>query len=236
MTIVQPNYRQAAGSAGSVTKSGASINSFHADELPAPGIPLKLVSGKAVKLSGTEKAEEIIGIAMKRPTPFEPFYPGDMIEVVHEGFVQVPVVDGKTPVRGGAVYFDAAQQKFTTDSEGKAHIRAVWSADGQSGGIGEIQIVPYVATPSGASGIDQSTADGRYFKKADKINLTTDVTGALPVANGGSGASTDVFMKKTDKVNLTNGVSGALPIANGGTGATDATTALSNLGGQPKTE
>jgi hypothetical protein len=56
------------------------------------------------------------------------------------------------------------------------------------------------------------------------INLTSDVTGTLPIANGGTGTTSTQF------VNLSTNVTGTLPIANGGTGATTNTVARTNLG------
>lgn len=50
------------------------------------------------------------------------------------------------------------------------------------------------------------------------INLaSSDVTGTLPIANGGTGTTSTTF------VNLATNVTGTLPIANGGTGSTSTT-------------
>ena len=48
----------------------------------------------------------------------------------------------------------------------------------------------------------------------DTINLTTEVTGTLPIANGGTNSTATTF------VNATSNVTGALPVANGGTALT----------------
>lgn len=140
------NYRRVAGLAGAITQSGAVIKSVQSDVRHAPGIPVKISNGKAVALAGTEKAGDIFGIAVRQTTPFEPFYAGDLIEVLHEGFIQVPMTSGETPVRGGAVYFDKTSQKYTTTSASKTPIRAIWACDGQQNGIAEIQLITYLAT------------------------------------------------------------------------------------------
>jgi hypothetical protein len=49
------------------------------------------------------------------------------------------------------------------------------------------------------------------------VNLTTGVTGTLPISNGGTGTTSTTF------ANLTTNVTGTLPIANGGTGTTSTT-------------
>ena len=49
------------------------------------------------------------------------------------------------------------------------------------------------------------------------VSLTTQVSGTLPIANGGTGTTSTTF------VSLTTNVSGTLPIANGGTGTTSTT-------------
>jgi len=49
---------------------------------------------------------------------------------------------------------------------------------------------------------------------AGGIDLTSKVTGTLPIANGGTNSTATTF------VNATTNVTGALPIVNGGTGAT----------------
>jgi hypothetical protein len=49
------------------------------------------------------------------------------------------------------------------------------------------------------------------------VDLTSQVTGTLPIANGGTGTTSTTF------VNLTTNVTGTLPVANGGTGATSLT-------------
>lgn len=49
------------------------------------------------------------------------------------------------------------------------------------------------------------------------VNLGTQVTGTLPIANGGTGTTSTTF------VNLGSNVTGTLPVANGGTGLTAGT-------------
>ena len=49
---------------------------------------------------------------------------------------------------------------------------------------------------------------------SNPVSLTTDVSGTLPIANGGTGTTSTTF------VNLTTNVTGTLPVANGGTGQT----------------
>tara|TARA_R110000868_G_scaffold89762_2_gene249685 strand:- start:1646 stop:2272 length:627 start_codon:yes stop_codon:yes gene_type:complete len=46
------------------------------------------------------------------------------------------------------------------------------------------------------------------------VNLATNVTGTLPIANGGTGTTSTTF------VNAATNVTGTLPLGNGGTGAT----------------
>lgn len=61
------------------------------------------------------------------------------------------------------------------------------------------------------------------------VSLTTQVSGTLPIANGGTGSTATAYCS------LTTNVTGTLPIANGGTGATTAGAALSALGAYPAT-
>jgi hypothetical protein len=49
------------------------------------------------------------------------------------------------------------------------------------------------------------------------VNLASQVTGTLPIANGGTGTTSTTF------ANLTTNVTGTLPVANGGTGVTTST-------------
>lgn len=109
----------------------------------------------------------------------------------------------------------------------------------------------------------QTTANGKYLKSDgtnsswDAIDISTsDVSGVLAVANGGTGASTasgartnlglgTMSTQDSTSVNISGGtitgsygltasnVSGTVAVANGGTGATSAATALSNLGAYP---
>ena len=55
------------------------------------------------------------------------------------------------------------------------------------------------------------------------VDLTSQVTGTLPIANGGTGATSTTY------VDLTANVANALPVANGGTNATTAAGARASL-------
>jgi hypothetical protein len=82
-----------------------------------------------------------------------------------------------------------------------------------SPGTGTVTSVGGTGTVNGITltGTVTSTGNLTLGGTLSGVDLTSQVTGVLPVANGGTG--------------------GTLPIANGGTGATTAATALSNLGG-----
>lgn len=95
---------------------------------------------------------------------------------------------------------------------------------------------------------DKSTLGSLALK--DKATLTNgdDVTGVLPVANGGTGNANGTVDKLTTartiqtnlaststasfdgSANVTPGVTGVLPVSNGGTNANNAKDALTNLG------
>ena len=69
-----------------------------------------------------------------------------------------------------------------------------------------------VTIPAGARAL--VAWNGTDFVKivSNPVVLTTDVSGVLPIANGGTGTSSTTF------ANLTTNVTGLLPVANGGTG------------------
>jgi hypothetical protein len=74
-----------------------------------------------------------------------------------------------------------------------------------------------------------------------KIGLATHVSGTLPVANGGTGATTLTGVLKgngtsavtASNVNLTSEVTGTLPVANGGTGITSLGSGVATFLGTP---
>jgi hypothetical protein len=74
-------------------------------------------------------------------------------------------------------------------------------------------------TPMGSLGTTTTVLHGNAggAPTFGAVSLTTDVTGTLPIANGGTGTTSTTF------TNLTTNVTGTLPIANGGTGTTSTT-------------
>jgi hypothetical protein len=62
---------------------------------------------------------------------------------------------------------------------------------------------------------------------ATSINLSTQVTGILPIANGGTGTTSTTF------ANLTTNVTGTLPVGNGGTGITSFGAGVATFLGTP---
>lgn len=81
--------------------------------------------------------------------------------------------------------------------------------------------------------------EARKRNSADQINLATQMTGTLPVANGGTGTTSVAGIKTLlglaalaykAVVNLASEVTGTLPIGNGGTGLTSSPSMLTNLG------
>ena len=59
------------------------------------------------------------------------------------------------------------------------------------------------------------------------VNLTSQVTGTLPIANGGTGSTSTTY------VDLTTNVTGTLPVANGGTGITSFGSGVATFLGTP---
>ena len=116
----------------------------------------------------------------------------------------------------------ATTRTVTAPAKSKAYIVI-------NSGTGSV-IVKASGRPSGptiASGYKALIAyDGTDFVKvaSSLVNLTSDVTGTLPIANGGTGTTSTTF------VNLASNVTGQLPVANGGTGtATPAIVAGTNV-------
>jgi hypothetical protein len=88
------------------------------------------------------------------------------------------------------------------------------------GGTGTVQglTLSGTVTSSGNLTLGGSLAD---------VDLTSQVTGTLPIANGGTGTTSTTF------ANLTTNVTGTLPVANGGTGITSFGSGIATFLGTP---
>ena len=88
-------------------------------------------------------------------------------------------------------------------------------------GSGTVTSVSGTGTVNGISLSGTVTSSGNLTLGGalTNVDLTSQVTGTLPVANGGTGSTSTTF------VNLTTNVTGTLPVANGGTGVTTPGTA-----------
>jgi hypothetical protein len=69
-----------------------------------------------------------------------------------------------------------------------------------------------VAVPSGGKKFVFNDGTNVVEATSSTVNLATDVTGTLPVANGGTGSTSTTYCS------LTANVTGTLPVVNGGTG------------------
>ena len=74
--------------------------------------------------------------------------------------------------------------------------------------------------------IEKASLDGTNYDLGPDTIDASNITGTLPIANGGTGQTTKAAVRNT--LGLGN-TTGALPIANGGTGQTTAGNALNAL-------
>jgi hypothetical protein len=121
-----------------------------------------------------------------------------------------------------AVTFPRFNADNTVSSLDAASFRA---AIGAGTGGGSVSSVGGTGTVNGItlSGTVTSTGNLTLGGALSGVSLTTQVTGTLPVANGGTGTTSTTF------ANLTTNVTGTLPVANGGTGVTSSTGSGANV-------
>lgn len=108
--------------------------------------------------------------------------------------------------------------------------------DAESGSYGDETQIEFTATAKGVwTGVAGPHAETAYWSKdaivdAGAVDLTSEVTGILPVANGGTGAAT-VTAARTALGLGALAVLNTATVATGGTGADNAADAWLNLGG-----
>jgi hypothetical protein len=109
----------------------------------------------------------------------------------------------------------ATTRTVTAPAQSKAYV-VINAGTGSVIIKGSGTVSPYngVTVPSGTKAL--IAWNGSDFVKvvSNPVVLTTDVSGTLPIANGGTGTTSTTF------ANLTTNVTGTLPVANGGTGTT----------------
>jgi len=103
---------------------------------------------------------------------------------------------------------------------------AVLNANPTEAGAGTVTSVGGTGTVNGISltGTVTSSGDLTLGGTLANVDLTSQITGTLPIANGGTGSTSTTY------VDLTANVANALPVANGGTNATTAAGARTSLG------
>jgi hypothetical protein len=101
------------------------------------------------------------------------------------------------------------------------------TAIGAGAGGGSVTSVGGTGTVNGITLTGTVTTSGNLTLGGtlSGVSLATQVTGTLPIANGGTGSTSTTF------ANLTTNVTGTLPIANGGTGAATRQDAMDALAG-----
>jgi len=103
----------------------------------------------------------------------------------------------------------AAAEKCTVYYNGTDYVKVATST------AGSVTSVAGTGTVNGITLTGTVTTSGSLTLGGTlaNVNLTSQVTGTLPIANGGTGTTSTTF------ANLTTNVTGTLPVANGGTGA-----------------
>lgn len=182
------------GYAGAIVQSGYQAKTVRVTtEDIVPGMPVKLDAERnALELAAGDTLDAFIGVVIRNPGSFAMNLLPDFVGVLFDGHIQVAVAEDADPKVGDLVYYDPTNHVFTnTAADGLVQIPARFAVDGQGSGVSEIHVFPALASAAAASaGMTQEAADARYRKSADKVDLTKDVSGALPVANGGTGATT----------------------------------------------
>ena len=120
------------------------------------------------------------------------------------------VLRGAGPTTGVTI---VAGEKCLAAWNGSDFVKiATSTADGVTsvGGTGTVNGITLTGTVT-------SSGDLTLGGTLSGVNLATQVTGTLPIANGGTGTTSTTF------ANLTTNVTGTLPVANGGTGTTSTT-------------
>ena len=115
----------------------------------------------------------------------------------------------------GATVNVANGSKVMVVTDGTGAGAAVFNANPTETG-GSVTSVGGTGTVNGISLTGTVTSSGNLTLGGalSGVNLTSQVTGTLPIANGGTGTTATTF------ANLTSNVTGTLPIANGGTNLT----------------
>jgi hypothetical protein len=102
---------------------------------------------------------------------------------------------------------------ITAPAQSKTYIVINATTGGQSVKIvGSGPTTPGVTVPNGERALVAWNGSDFVQIASSVIDLTSEITGILPTANGGTGTSSTTF------VNLATNVTGTLPVLNGGTG------------------
>ena len=161
------------------------------------------------------------------------------------GVVTLPGISFTSEVTSGLYYNTTADLRFSVlgadttrwvdDSAtpaGSQEPFEIWNGSAWVKAIGTGGAVTSVSGTGTVNGITltgtvTSTGNLTLGGALTGVDLTSQVTGILPVANGGTGSSSTTF------VNLTTNVTGTLPVANGGTGITSFGAGIADFLGTP---
>jgi hypothetical protein len=149
------------------------------------------------------------------------------------GFTPIQLYHSATPAAAptagnliaGELAINTADGKlFYEDSSGVVQVIAT-----KAGATGTVTSVGGTGTVNGITLTGTVTSSGNLTLGGTlaNVNLTSQVTGTLPIANGGTGSTSTTY------VNLTTNVTGTLPVANGGTGITSFGSGVATFLGTP---
>jgi hypothetical protein len=129
----------------------------------------------------------------------------------------------------GATVDVANGSKVMIVTDGAGAGAAVLNANPSETGTGTVTSVGGTGTVNGITLTGTVTSSGNLTLGGTlgSVDLTSQVTGTLPIANGGTGSTSTTY------VDLTTNVTGTLPVANGGTGITSFGAGVATFLGTP---
>ena len=129
--------------------------------------------------------------------------------IIGNGSASLTTISGDLSVTTGLILDSVDVTTIQTSAESFANndTSLMTSAAIQDQILADAPAVTLAGTP------DYITISGQEITR-NQIDLTADVTGALPIANGGTASTSTTYC------DLTSNVTGTLPVGNGGTGAT----------------